>query len=97
MNPPGGARLRRALTSLPARISGLDGVCVFGADPTPNCAGFPAGRFTGLSSPVSQEWATGKAPKPADQNAGPTSLQNEMEAYHDPKAIIKSSYQDKLI
>ena len=35
-------------------------------------AGFPACRFTGLSSPVFQR-ATGKSPKPADKNVCPTS------------------------
>src|SRR5262245_61988791 len=35
--------------------------------------GFPACRFTGLSSPVFQR-ATGKSPEPADRNVCPTHL-----------------------
>src|SRR6266498_4753409 len=60
----------------------------------PACsAGFPACGFTGLSSPVDQEWATGKSPEPAGSKTCATNpprfmvpmhAQKRMGATHEP-------------
>src|SRR5206468_11873090 len=48
----------------------MRGIKVVQATHEPACsAGFPACGFTGLSSPVAQERATGKSPEPAGSKA----------------------------
>src|SRR5436309_3430714 len=52
----------------------MRGIKVVQATHEPACsAGFPACGFTGLSSPVDQERATGKSPEPAGSKACATS------------------------
>src|SRR5437773_12554117 len=61
----------------------------------PACsAGFPACGFTGLSSPVDQERATGKSPEPAGSKACATNpprfmvpmrAKYDVEAFHEPE------------
>src|SRR5712664_1611393 len=66
-------------------------------------AGFPACGFTGLSSPVDQERATGKSPEPAGSKACATNPQrfmvpmrakNSVGALHEPKRRTQESFQE---